>query len=122
MHEGLLAEAILSAALAEAGKRGARSVTRLRLRLGALEGMTPEGLRAAFEERASGAIAAGASLAIERVPGRGVCTECGEPAALEAPAEEAPGAPAAGACAACGGRVRVVQGTGWTLESVRVVT
>jgi len=121
VHESLLADEILGAALAEAGKRGATSVTRLRLRLGALEGLTPEGLRAAFGERARGTIAEGASLAIERVPGRGLCTECGEPAALEAP-EDAHGAPPAGACAACGGRVRIVEGTGWTLESVRVVT
>ncbi len=121
MHESLLAEEILAAALAEAGKRGATSVTRLRLRLGALEGLSAEGLRAAFEERARGTIASTASLAIERVAGRGVCTECGESRTLE-PAGEAHGPPAVGACPSCGGRLRIVQGTGWTLESVRVVT
>lgn len=121
MHESLLAEEILAAALAEAGRRGARSVTRLRLRLGDLEGLSPEGLRAAFEERARGTPAADATLAIERVPGRGVCTECGEPAGL-GPPEDAHGPPPALACGACGGRIRIVQGTGWTLESVRIAT
>jgi hydrogenase nickel incorporation protein HypA/HybF len=120
VHESLLAEEILAVALVEAGKRGATSVTRLRLRLGVLEGLSPEGLRVAFEERARGTIAEAASLAIERVPGLAVCTECGERVALEAP-ESSHGAPAVGPCPACGGRVRITEGTGWTLESVRVV-
>ncbi len=120
MHETLLAEAILGAALSEAGRRGAKSVTRLRLRLGVLEGVSPESLRVAFGERARGTIAESASLAIERVPGLAACTECGDPTALELPAD-AGGLPQ-GACPSCGGRTRIVQGKGWTLESVRVVT
>ncbi|OGS50845.1 MAG: hypothetical protein A3K65_03110 [Euryarchaeota archaeon RBG_16_68_12] len=121
MHEALLAEAILGAALSEAGRRGARAVTRLRLRLGALEGVSPESLRFAFEERARGTIAESASLAIERVPGVAACTECGGTAPLEAPADADGGAPL-GACPSCGGRTRIVRGKGWTLDSVRVVT
>jgi len=121
VHETLLVEEILGAALSEAGKRGAKSVTRLRLKLGALEGVSPESLRVAFEERARGTIAEGASLAIERVSGRAVCTECGEPVAVDAPGD-AHGAPLVGDCPSCGGRTRIVAGKGWTLESVRVVT
>ena len=121
MHETLLVEEILGAALSEAGKRGAKSVTRLRLRLGALESVSPESLRVAFGERARGTIAEHASLAIERVPGRAVCTECGEPAAVEAP-DDVHGGPVVGDCPSCGGRTRIVAGKGWTLESVRVVT
>ncbi len=119
MHESILAEKILGAALAEAGQVHAKSVTRLILKLGGLEGVSAETLEAAFRERARGTIAERAELAIDVVPGRVECTACGAESdiALVAQGDHGPLA-----CPKCGGRVRFLQGRGWVLESVRVAT
>ena len=119
MHEAVLAEQILGAALAEAGRVRAKSVTRLTLTLGGLEGVSAETLEFAFRERAIGTLAERAVLAVDVVPGRVRCVACGTESDL---AGIAHGDPGPTACRRCGGRVRVLQGRGWVLEAVSVQT
>ena len=119
MHEALLAEQILGAALTEAGRVRAKSVTRLTLKLGGLEGVSAETLEAAFRERARGTLAERAELAVDVVPGRVRCVACGAESDL---AGVGHGDPGPAACPRCGGGFRVLQGRGWVLEAVRVQT
>lgn len=119
MHESILAEQILGAALTEAGRVHAKSVTRLILKLGGLEGVSAETLEAMFRERARGTIAERAELAIDVVPGRVECTACRAESDVSVVAEGNRGPLA---CPKCGGRVRILRGRGWVLEGVRVAT
>ncbi|MBL9214966.1 MAG: hydrogenase maturation nickel metallochaperone HypA [Opitutaceae bacterium] len=55
----------------------AHRVARIVLRIGDLSGVEPDALRFAFEALAPRTRAAGAELAIERVPARAHCRGCG---------------------------------------------
>jgi hydrogenase nickel incorporation protein HypA/HybF len=113
-----MAQQILQVALEEVRRHGARRVSAIRLTLGELEGIGEEVLREAFAVVSQGTVAEGAELDIERVPGRVECEECEEEATPEG---EVHGAAITGLCRTCGGRLRIVQGKGWRLQSVRVL-
>lgn len=76
MHElSIMAEAVRMA-VASAQAAGARRVTELRLRVGALSGVVPDALQFAFEATATGTLAEHARLTIEHVSARFWCEEC----------------------------------------------
>jgi hydrogenase nickel incorporation protein HypA/HybF len=54
-----------------------RTVTGVRIRIGALSGIVPEAVRFCFDLAASGTTLDGASLQIDDEPGRGRCRVCG---------------------------------------------
>jgi hydrogenase nickel incorporation protein HypA/HybF len=70
MHELSVAVELVELACQAARRGRATKVTTLRLRWGDLCGVAEEALRFAFEVAAKGTETEGASLEIERVPGR----------------------------------------------------
>lgn len=78
MHELAIMDSALNMAIDQAEKAGAIRVHAIRLRIGALSGVVPEALQFAFEALASGTIADGASLDIEKVPARFWCPTCAQ--------------------------------------------
>jgi hydrogenase nickel incorporation protein HypA/HybF len=119
VHELIMAERIRDAVLAEVRRHGARSVTRVRIRLGALEGVAPAVLREAFEAVTEGTLAAGADLEVEQVRAQVRCEGCGTEPEAEGPVH---GGVWTSSCPRCGGPVQVLQGRGWELVSVRAIT
>jgi hydrogenase nickel incorporation protein HypA/HybF len=91
MHELSIARSV--AAVAERHAAG-RRVARVELRVGHLRQVVPSALRLAFELVVQGTALDGAELAIEEVPARGRCRDCGAESAL---------ASFPLACAGCGG-------------------
>jgi len=94
MHEMALAESVVQIVESQAAAAGAEKVLVVRLEIGALSHVEPDALAFCFEAVAAGGIAAGATLEIDRPPGRGWCHDCMaevEIAALGAP------------CPVCGG-------------------
>jgi hydrogenase nickel incorporation protein HypA/HybF len=76
MHELAVTESILSQVLAEAGRRGAARVSRIKLRIGEGRSIVPECVRFYFAELSKGTKAARAEIEFESVPLRIVCTRC----------------------------------------------
>lgn len=76
MHEVGIMESAIDAVLRHARAHSARRVHRIVLRIGALAGVEPDGLRFAFDVVTSGTLAAGATLEIEAVPARAHCAAC----------------------------------------------
>ncbi|MEW6321085.1 MAG: hydrogenase maturation nickel metallochaperone HypA [Acidobacteriota bacterium] len=110
MHEYSIVEALCARVAAEAAAHGARAVTSVRVRLGALSGVEPGLLRTAYEMFREGTACAGASLHLDVVPARWTCPRCG-------------GAPEAGArlvCRACGAPVRLAAGDEIVLERIEL--
>lgn len=66
----------LEAIRQQAGQHGAKRVSRIVLRIGALAGVDEAALRFAYEALAPDSIAAGAVLDIESVPARAHCAAC----------------------------------------------
>jgi hydrogenase nickel incorporation protein HypA/HybF len=77
MHELSIMQCALEQALEQARGAGARQVHEIRLRIGALSGVVPEALQMAFESLTAGTCAERAVLAIEDVPARFWCENCG---------------------------------------------
>ncbi len=112
MHELSIAEVLVIQLQRLADREGARRVTRVVLRIGALSGVEPEALRFAFPVAAEGSCAEGADLILEEAPLKVRCDDCG----AETPAE-----PLAIRCAACGGdRVRITDGSEMILQSAEL--
>jgi hydrogenase nickel incorporation protein HypA/HybF len=76
MHELSIMHSALEQALGEARRAGAVRVSEIRLRVGALSGVVPEALQAAFEALTAGTTADKATLTIESVPARFWCVTC----------------------------------------------
>ena len=76
MHEASIMQAALESACDELSKNGARTIARLRLRVGVLSGVVPEALEFAFEALKAGTPAADASLEIEIEPAVFRCLDC----------------------------------------------
>jgi len=94
MHEMALCESVLGL-IEEAARRERFSRVRtVVLALGALGHVAPEAMAFCFEAVSRGTIAEGATLKIERIPGRGWCPDC----AREVPLDER-----FAACPECGG-------------------
>lgn len=77
MHELSVCQGMLSQVTAVAREHGARSVTRIVLRIGPLSGVEPRLLRDAFPIARAGTVAAEAELEIEELAVRVRCTVCG---------------------------------------------
>jgi hydrogenase nickel incorporation protein HypA/HybF len=77
VHEGALCAALLARVEGVARAAGALRVSRVRLRVGPLAGVETELLARAFALARAGTLAADADLAIEAVPVRVRCRECG---------------------------------------------
>jgi hydrogenase nickel incorporation protein HypA/HybF len=78
MHEVSLMAQMLEIARSEAAHAGARRISLIHLRAGALSGVVPEALRFAFEVlRGADAVTAGARIEIEPVAIRCRCRTCG---------------------------------------------
>jgi len=77
VHEAAIAQSLLEIVKEQALLHGARRVSRVRVRVGALSGVVPEALTFAFEAMSKGGIAEGAVLEVEEVPSRIRCEDCG---------------------------------------------
>ena len=86
MHELGIARGILDAARRQCQAHGARRVTLLRLRLGALHAIPPRALQESFARVSADGPAAGARLEIESVPLVLRCRGCGRSDPAAAPA------------------------------------
>ena len=88
MHEVKAVQSVVSLILDEAVKQGASRVTRVSIKNGEWSTMDPDCVRTYFDESAKGTIAEGAEVAIESVPVRFKCAECGtaySPAKVKCP-------------------------------------
>lgn len=93
MHEVGITQSIVEIAERHAREQGAARVLSVTVRIGALSGVVPEAVEFCFEACTKGTLLDGARLIVERVPGKGRCTECGAEIEL---------APHTFACPPCG--------------------
>ena len=77
MHEYSLVQSLVDRVEAEAAKRRAVAVHRLRVRVGELSGVDPELLETAYLTFREGTICAKAELTLERVAATWSCPRCG---------------------------------------------
>jgi hydrogenase nickel incorporation protein HypA/HybF len=91
VHELALAEAVVDIVTRHAADRRVR---RVELRVGHLRQVVPDALEFAFSLLSEGTVMAGAELAIEAVPARGICRDCAREATMS-------GFPLQ--CSSCGG-------------------
>jgi hydrogenase nickel incorporation protein HypA/HybF len=77
MHELSITRSLLDQALSEAGKHGAKRISRIRLLLGESGGVVPDCVQFYFDEMKKGTAAAEAELEFQRVPLRIRCPKCG---------------------------------------------
>ncbi|WP_374970508.1 hydrogenase maturation nickel metallochaperone HypA [Terrabacter sp. BE26] len=109
MHELALTESLVEQV---AEHTAGRRVSAVHLRVGLLSGVVPEAIEFCFDVAASGGPLEGATLVIERVPGRLGCRTCG----LESAAAD--GLPV---CPCGSADVEVVAGRELTLTRVEVL-
>ena len=83
MHELSLVASVFEVLEDEARKHGAKSVTRVVLRIGVMSGVVPDLLESAFETYKIGTIAETARLEIVPVPVKLRCPDCGGEAVRE---------------------------------------
>lgn len=112
MHEMSLAENILLSIEAAAAAQGFSRVATIRLEIGRLAAVEVDALCACLEQVLRDSVAAGAAVEVIAVAGAGVCSRCGQAAAMD----EVPAA-----CAACGGALRVSGGSGMRIIDLEVV-
>ena len=77
MHELSIAQSVLEAVRAEAGRRPGARVCKVGLRVGELAGLDPEALRFGFEVLVRGTDLETLQLEIEYCPRRQRCSQCG---------------------------------------------
>ncbi len=77
MHEASMAMAILRIVKEEAARCKETQISAVHLKVGVFAAVEPYALRAAFEVFAEGSVAEKAVLAVERVPAKAYCRECG---------------------------------------------
>ena len=78
MHEYSIVQALVERVEREARARGATAVHRLSVRIGDLAGVEAGLLASAYEICREGTLCAEAELAIESVPARWACPDCGQ--------------------------------------------
>ena len=76
MHEVGIMQSAMEIVIERARSAGARQVSSIALRIGALSGVEPEALRFAFDVVTRGTMAEGATLEINAVPARARCAPC----------------------------------------------
>jgi hydrogenase nickel incorporation protein HypA/HybF len=112
MHELSICQALLGQVEQIAQRESASSVDLIRLRIGPLSGVVPELLEQAFSIVRAGTVAARAELAVESLPVRVQCTQCGA---------ESEVAPNRLLCGTCGDfRTRLLSGDELLLASVEL--
>jgi hydrogenase nickel incorporation protein HypA/HybF len=112
MHEISIAESILQIAEAKAREQNARSIQRIKLRLGSFTTIVPEALQFAFEIARVGTLSHEARLEIEIVPMIVRCVVC-----------ESSTQPIGGVrlvCAKCGFPLEIVAGEELQIEYIDV--
>ncbi|WP_129125267.1 hydrogenase maturation nickel metallochaperone HypA [Geomonas oryzae] len=77
MHEITLVTGLFEIIKEQVAARGIESISKVRLKVGALAAVEPMTLTACFEVVAEGTVAEGAQLEIEEVPLTGRCRGCG---------------------------------------------
>ena len=114
MHELSLIASVFEILEDEARKHGARSVSRVVLRVGVMSGVVPDLLESAFESYKIGTLADAATLEIEAVPVKLRCPDCGG---------EAVRADTDFSCAACGSRrIEIVEGRDLVVGTIELET
>ena len=78
MHELSVCQALMTQVAAVARENGAMRVTAVELHIGPLSGIEPQLLEQAFAVASAGTVAEEASLALENLPVRVSCGQCGE--------------------------------------------
>lgn len=109
MHEMSITQGIIDLCLEHAGGRRIRS---LDVEIGALGSVVPEAVEFCFEACSRGTLLEGARLTMIRIPGMGMCQECGK----ETPLDElyAP-------CRLCGSnRVTIIAGEELRVREIEV--
>ncbi len=96
MHEMSITQGIIELCLEHAGSRRVRS---LDVEIGELGSVVPEAIEFCFEACSRETLLEGALLTIIRIPGRGLCQECGK---------ETPLAELYGSCELCGSNQVVI--------------
>ncbi len=113
MHEFGLMQSVMKIALDAAEKRGAKKITKIKLKAGEMEGIIPDSMQFHFEHLRVGTIAEGAELVIEEVPLVVECSSCGEKSRVEPFAFMV--------CPKCNGfTTQVISGKELTVESVEM--
>lgn len=113
MHELAIGRALLEQIASVTAQQRASAVTGITLRIGALSGVEPAQLRAAYEQLCIGTVAEHAELVIVAVPVRIRCLACGA---------ESDVAPNRLVCAQCGGtHTSLLGGDDMLIESVDLV-
>jgi len=77
VHEMGIVSGILTASVESAARENATRINEIRIRVGELTEIVDDALHFAFEALSPGTLAEGATLVVERVPGRSRCVECG---------------------------------------------
>ena len=112
MHELSIAQSLISLVESESEKEGFARVLEIRLRMGEYSGIIPDCLRSFFPIAAAGTKAEGAALAIETVPARFRCSDCGYEGDIERKSA---------CCPVCGSTaVRLTAGREFFVESLKV--
>ncbi|HIC92653.1 MAG TPA: hydrogenase maturation nickel metallochaperone HypA [Anaerolineae bacterium] len=111
MHELAITRNILDIALNEAEKHGAKRITAIHLKVGALTSVVPECVEFYLEVLAKGTIAEGVRLETTIVPLTAHCHKCD----LTFPVEDN-----CFLCPRCGGAASVVSGRELYIESLEV--
>lgn len=83
MHELSIACSLVQLAEARAQRAGAKRVTRLNCRIGALRQIEDELMRGAFDCARQGTLCREAELVIEKIPLRAHCSRCRRPFAVD---------------------------------------
>lgn len=95
MHEAAIVCGLMKILGRQAAEHGVSRICRVNLKVGRLKAVEPQALVACFAMFAEGTIADGAELAIDHVPARGCCEDCGTDFAVTGFRFR---------CPACGGR------------------
>lgn len=113
MHERSLCDGLLTRVLEIAGREGATAVRSVRIRVGALSGIDPAQLAAAFPAAAAGTPAQDAHLSVETAPPTIRCLACGARSAVT---------PARLDCRHCGSdQTQLLYGTGLWITDIELV-
>lgn len=109
MHEMSITQGIVDLCMQHAG---GRRILSLEVDIGELSSVVPEAIEFCFEACSKDTLLEGARLAITRIPGKGLCRECGAETAL---------AELFAACSFCGScQVKIIAGEEMRVREIEV--
>lgn len=111
MHEGTIAQSVLTTALAAAD---GRPVKKINFRAGAMAGIEKEPLLHFFQEISKGTLAEKAELSVETAPAKLTCVSCGHQDNYDG------SKPLSVTCQVCGGENSLAGGKELFVESIEV--